>query len=769
MWSYETTRAVSLLTTGSSSVHQFDATDGTQTITGDGLIQSVIASTNGSAAENISFYGEAFVNNASATNQVRFHVTRHFSIPGEDDEWGSSTDATFRATFNGTAGTYSGQTTSRTSWTQDPGGHSASGETISTESGTTDIGLGVTYNYTTSSTGTTRTFSRTTSRTRTESYLRGNTGSYSVSTSGSTTTSTSVDTTTTSTATSVLTSTSASAPTTTTSSRSATFTTSTTSTRTTTETTYATTTLSALAWLDTVVIAASSDWLWSVSTSGTDAAESVGESFTRTTLSRSYDAGPLSLSVSSGSASPGTVLPPGWTSKGFIITTTTSSVDTTYASSYTTQSPAVAGSAISLTTTASATIEATTSTTRNLVFQTTTSTNGAVIPDTSPGIIFFGGAATQVTVTSTVVTTSAGEGTVTSAYTLTGYRAVNSIVWAQVGSTHFDDSTFDGGTSDHYVANYSVSFDLAYALASTSVVLNKANSLGAADLEYSEPAIGRGFQDPRSIGYNQPYGAGFAGGSLLVGNWGLGYPDLFVPLLDVARHEITVSSVALTVQYVPSLSALFTTTSTTNSDSQRVDDTGSISFSLSGTRDISLTRVNTEGGRTVGGWGYDTETSRYTNLTAKTESHESEYASGVDTLTSESNTHTTTTDVPPGPGASTTLTNTYTTTQDDGDETETVTSGDTVVVTTAGDTYTYTDSTSSASLGSSTREVGLHRVTQHDSTGGSESHYESWTRTGKKTSSIVRSDWLAYESLAALYSSTGGDQQYINFPAYPDA
>lgn len=714
MWSYETTRAVSLLTTSSYSSSFSAELMGRQTITGGSLIQSVDETTQNSNVQSVSLYGRVENVIQRATGFTSVTASRSFSPTIENDRWTSKTDFTGENTANYTAGTYSARFTSVTHFSQvaDIGG-TVTGSTsiISSETGTLDQSTGDTYVYTTSSTAAAATYTRSTSSTRSETYYAGTTDASSNAT-------------------------------TTTASRTASYDTTRTSTRTTTTRTGVTSSITRLAYRDTVAGTDWNEWLWVVTADdSSDVASNVGFSFTRTTLSESYNAVSYSFAISSGSVLPGPTTT--WSTSRFSLTTGTSTSTTSVSSSYATQATASTGAPISLSTTSTASYHTTATNSISFSYHTATTTEEGA-PYGSPGPEIFGLDTPKVTHvhSSTVTTTSAASGTITSLITQTVWSYDSSRRFVYNRSSVYDDS----GTDDHYSNTQTTAQGITMAYASTALATNRGHSFGPADVSYKEPDITPGFQDPRSMGYAQPFGTGIAGGESLIGEWGYGFPGLFVPILDAVRHETTVGGQAMTVQYVSSVPALYTTTSTTNTDSQRVDGTGSVAFSLDGTRQTSQTRVNTLGGATVGGWGYETATTRFTTLSLDTSTHSTDTSATSYSFVSLSNTYTTTEDGGPG------------------NPDRTVTSGD---------SYTGTVATTVTGTTDASRHPGIHMVTQQDSTHGSESHFESWTNADR-TSSIKRRDWLAYESAAALYRATSqsafddtAGSLVVTFEAFP--
>lgn len=362
----------------------------------------------------------------------------------------------------------------------------------------------IAYSYTTSTRTTSVGFTATTTVTREFDFP----GTTTVSVSSTTTTAGTPSTT----------STTASANSTASSSSAETVTTSSATTTSTSQTFTPTTSIVLSVCFDTVAIAESTDWAWSVTTTGSDSLGSIGASFTRTTFSATNSGGsaPCATPTLDNSVVVQTVT---YSSTTYDTSSITSTVRTTTASTYNVATAGVGGLASFPITAAplTASVTYTTSTSTAYTFFTSATVTEELLVDSFAGNTFV------ASFTDTVTTTFSG-GTSLSMLSYTLPEPANAIE-ARTGSETGSIGVPSQGT-------FTQVDNMGVTVASASVTLKFPHAMmtSGATPKFLDTTVGPGWQVPSSMGAGAPIGTNVSASA--AAEVALGWPAVSVPVLN---------------------------------------------------------------------------------------------------------------------------------------------------------------------------------------------------------------------------------------------
>lgn len=269
-------------------------------------------------------------------------------------------------------------------------------------------------------------------------------------------------------------------------------------------TTYATATLSLPCIVNTIIEAATSDWAWKVTTTGTDSLDSIGESFTKTTFVASMLTGDSAVPTFTDVGAAASTKT--WTSTTYTSTTTASTRSTTSQSTY---RVAQSGSALPFTnTTRTATISYTSTVNTTLTYSSsgTRTTTFTHFPATN--------GSTTVTSADTVTTTWAN-GTSLSTYTYTRPQTNSGLTGSNSGSGSSGSAQTTHATFTEKVTTSTSNSATASPTASSvtvSVSYTRDSSAGPTVPSVADVTIGEGWQ-AGSLGRQQSIGTNIASGT----------------------------------------------------------------------------------------------------------------------------------------------------------------------------------------------------------------------------------------------------------------
>lgn len=520
MWSYNSTRAMTAFTTDSSaSSSTASALRMTNVSTQSGTGSQTHGSTTGTISNNFtssfsaSYFGGDFSYTA-ATQGVTFGTSESdLGLGPVFTSFVSAGSTTFwRRTVN------SASSAQYAAGSTIPAGFSLFGG--ETNMSNTASSLNFVSSFSSAGTGTVTNFSSTFKITGFAAPNPQPTATYNFTTTTSTTAIT-FQTTTTSTRSSIF-PTSAAGGRTTSSSSADTYTNSTTTNVTQTLTTYSTSSYSGPVLIDTIIEAATSDWIWLVTTTGTGQLSALGNSFTKSTFTDQgfTTSAPFFYYASSVSSSTASAVI-SFTQPAFSSKTTTSSVMTSTQSTYSIGAPSAMPAAAPFTSTKTTALNYTTSVSTSYSFSTTsaqsvTSTFRSV-PASFTGnpsqtssftvTSTYGGGTTTVSLTWLTPPTTFGTGIGGKRYTYTT-AAVTSITSAtqstsgSIGTTSVSGSTITGITQ---------AFEGNGTTNLITLIVSRSNAAitSASAPTFLEVSIGAGFQAFPSVGRTEPYGTNF--------------------------------------------------------------------------------------------------------------------------------------------------------------------------------------------------------------------------------------------------------------------